>query len=479
VTAEATSAQLIARLRDRGADRLPHARGRTLLDHLAETAAILGRWHQPDRVQRAALIHSVYGTDRYRRRLLGDQDRRDLVALAGEEAERLAHLFSTTPRGPLLAGTLRWADDELTEADHDQLLMLHMANLAEQAAASDGSPAPWLTQLRDIAVQLLDSRSVVLPDFIASLLTLTDADERRAILAYREGDFALAAALNPVAPEPCLQMAPKDPAWADLALRRLTALGTTWDKRHTFEELLNRCQRPAAAAPPRSDARFRRYLSSLSENPRATVYPDLPSRPFHDPAGFPLAHFLEDHQAEIRAEILALEPEEYQPESERIERAGSWEVAFFYERGRRHDDICAACPTVTRALETPGHGAITTSAGLIYASRMRAGTHIAAHRGPTNLRLRCHLGIAIPEGDCAIRVGDETRRWENGRCLVFDDHFEHEAWNRTDHDRLVLIVDIWHPDLDSEEVRLLQGVHGHIQAHAERLSRYWQTNAGA
>jgi aspartate beta-hydroxylase len=125
------------------------------------------------------------------------------------------------------------------------------------------------------------------------------------------------------------------------------------------------------------------------------------------------------------------------------------------------------------------HRTIRTTAGLIYVSRLRAHTHIDAHRGPTNLRVRCHLGLDVPEGDCAIRVGADTRRWTEGRCLVFDDYFEHEAWNHTDEDRLVLIVDLWHPGLSETEVMLLEGLQGYAHSHAERLARYWSANARA
>ena len=152
-------------------------------------------------------------------------------------------------------------------------------------------------------------------------------------------------------------------------------------------------------------------------------------------------------------------------------------MAFFYERGRRHDELCAACPVTTTGIEA--YSAVRTLAGLIYASRMTPGTHIQPHQGPTNLRVRCHLGITVPDGDCAIRVGEETRRWEEGRCLVFDDHFEHEAWNHTDQDRIVLIVDVWHPGLSAEEVRLLEDLHRYAEGHARRLNRYWAKNEAA
>ena len=80
-------------------------------------------------------------------------------------------------------------------------------------------------------------------------------------------------------------------------------------------------------------------------------------------------------------------------------------------------------------------------------SRAQPGTHIGAHCGPSNLRLRVHLGLRVPDG-CRIRVGDEVRSWREGECLVFDDSFEHEVWHEGDADRDVLICDMWHPMLD-------------------------------
>jgi aspartate beta-hydroxylase len=108
---------------------------------------------------------------------------------------------------------------------------------------------------------------------------------------------------------------------------------------------------------------------------------------------------------------------------------------------------------------------------------MRGSTHIDSHRGPTNLRLRCHLALKVPEGDCAIRVGEKTRKWHEGRCLVFDDYFDHEAWNHTEEDRVVLIVDIWHPGLSATEVTLLGGLQNYTYVQARKLSRYWSANA--
>jgi aspartate beta-hydroxylase len=83
-------------------------------------------------------------------------------------------------------------------------------------------------------------------------------------------------------------------------------------------------------------------------------------------------------------------------------------------------------------------------------SVLRPGTHILPHRGVTNTRLVTHLPLIVPS-DCAIRVGGEIHEWQEGRCVTFDDTFEHEAWNNSSETRVVLILDSWNPDLTEVE----------------------------
>jgi aspartate beta-hydroxylase len=555
-----TATAIIDLLRSRGAEALRHGGGRALLEHLLGTYSIVRRWGQPARLRRAALIHSVYGTDAYKRELFPLSARTEVAAVAGDQAERLAYLFSVTPRGPLLAGTYRWARgvpwmpplgdhdesvDPPTREELDDLVLLHMANLAEQARSADGSPGRWLARLAELAELLDGAERLRPPAFLARLATFSDADEALARRTYRDAvgraddaearasRFALAATTCPVIAEPAVWMAhlscrqgdlDASRAWTTQARNRLLELGTPWDKRLSFEEwsaIIDALERPAdgpvsdpppailhprdlldtitdgpaaprtkvrasadeggAIKPPdagKGKDRFRSYVEGLAGvNGSGAVYPDLPSRPWHEPANFPLVAYLESNFVAIRDELLAIEAPRFHRESERIGRTGEWDVAFLYERGRRHDGVCAACPVTTRGVES--HPTIRTSAGLIYVSRLRGATHIEAHRGPTNLRVRCHLALKVPDGDCAIRVGEETRRWEEGRCLVFDDYFDHEAWNHTDEDRLVLIVDLWHPGLSPTEVALLDGLHTYTYDQARRLSRYWSANAAA
>ncbi|MGZ4171585.1 MAG: DUF6817 domain-containing protein, partial [Solirubrobacteraceae bacterium] len=277
-----------------GAERMAHAGGRTLLDHLRGTAAIVDRWGQPDWLRRAALIHSVYGTDAYHPRLIDPARRDELAAVAGERAERLAYLFCVTPRRPLFAGTHRWARDlplrrlsggadtdvvePATRAELDALVLVHMANLADQARAADGSPARWLVRLRDLGELVIDSAAVAPPPCVGALSDLGGEDESLALRtsAQAAGDagggegrtdaLALAATACPVIAEPCVWLAhlarcrgddASARAWAAHAHARLQSLGTPWDKRLTFEDwlaVIDALEHPLDTTPSREAA---------------------------------------------------------------------------------------------------------------------------------------------------------------------------------------------------------------------------------
>ncbi len=85
-------------------------------------------------------------------------------------------------------------------------------------------------------------------------------------------------------------------------------------------------------------------------------------------------------------------------------------------------------------------------------SAVTPGTHITHHNGPTGKKLRIHLPILGTEG-ARMRVGDEVRYLEEGKCIIFDDSFNHEAWYNGNQTRINLIVDIWHPNLTDPEVK--------------------------
>lgn len=155
---------------------------------------------------------------------------------------------------------------------------------------------------------------------------------------------------------------------------------------------------------------------------------------------FPFTTVLERNWQAIRTELLALKEGQFLDWPEKHLYGQGWTVFGFYSYGIRLDKNCRLCPETTRALEqVPG----LVNAGF---SHMKPNTHITPHTGRPEGVLRCHLGVIVPE-HCAIRVGNETRTWEEGKCMVFDDTVEHEAWNKSDRSRVVLLLDFQAPDL--------------------------------
>lgn len=85
---------------------------------------------------------------------------------------------------------------------------------------------------------------------------------------------------------------------------------------------------------------------------------------------------------------------------------------------------------------------------------MKPGVALPPHRDMINTSLTCHLGIIIPE-DCGIKVDSKIRGWMRGKTLFFDDSFEHEAWNKSNQERVVLSFDLSHPEMTDIEKKLL------------------------
>ena len=175
-------------------------------------------------------------------------------------------------------------------------------------------------------------------------------------------------------------------------------------------------------------------------------FPELESKPWYEAEEFEWTQRLSDGFEDIRRELGSLLGDEFQRHPSYLGEGGQWKVFYLHYTGRKVEPNCRRCPRTTELIESiPGH-----RAGMAYFSRLAPGGHITAHSGPANTGLRCHLGLRIPP-DCRIRVSDEVRSWENGKCLVFDDSFEHEVWSRSAQSRYVLIVDFFHPDLSEAE----------------------------
>ena len=98
-------------------------------------------------------------------------------------------------------------------------------------------------------------------------------------------------------------------------------------------------------------------------------------------------------------------------------------------------------------------------------SLLRPGAHIPPHTGLTNTRLICHLPLIVPP-ECALRVGNDTRTPIEGKAWVFDDTMQHEAWNRSDRARVILLFEVWRPELTEEERALVTAMFEAVDAYS-------------
>lgn len=144
------------------------------------------------------------------------------------------------------------------------------------------------------------------------------------------------------------------------------------------------------------------------------------------------------------------------PEEENLREKGDWKQFTLYSRGRKHEDNCRKTPQ-TCALIDQIPDAKGCKRGQVKYSVMHPGVHVWPHCGPTNCRIRAHLGLVVPDGP-RIRVVDDTRTWKEGKFIIFDDSFEHEVWHDGKESRLVLIVDFWHPELTAQQKRSLSPI---------------------
>lgn len=169
----------------------------------------------------------------------------------------------------------------------------------------------------------------------------------------------------------------------------------------------------------------------------------------YDNAAFPWAGQVERDWRAIREEleqVLGRKAElpnvhEITPDAAAISRDAGWKIFPLVAYGVRSEPNIALCPRTWAS--------VRRIPGLITAmfSILEPGKRIPAHRGPYNGVLRLHLGLIVPEPRerLAIRVGGEQCHWQEGRALIFDDAYEHEAWNDTDRVRVVLFVDFERP----------------------------------
>jgi aspartate beta-hydroxylase len=253
------------------------------------------------------------------------------------------------------------------------------------------------------------------------------------------------------------------------AIRR-AARTVSDNRRAVFLALMAQLMRhEAGPALERIELAVRAYVGDLEaippdpmQRPRFLYVPGLPSRPYLDPMLQPWAQGLRAAFGDIREEALtvafegsALEDFIEVKDGESATHLGgmrpSWEAYFFYRHGRRFDDNHRRCPKTSAVLESIDLMRIPGQTPEICFSVLAPDTHILPHHGVTNARAVMHLPLAVPP-DCALHLVDRgVHAWREGELVMFDDTYLHEAWNRSDQVRVILLMDCWNPYLTAAE----------------------------
>ena len=170
---------------------------------------------------------------------------------------------------------------------------------------------------------------------------------------------------------------------------------------------------------------------------------------FFEPHQFSWIANLENNWQLIRQELdqLLVEPEkipnfqDISPDQYNLTKDNKWKTFFLYAYGYKLNDNCLKCPETTRLLEQ------VPNMKTAFFSIMFPHKHIPEHRGPYKGVLRYHLALKVPqpETSCRLRVGEDIRYWQEGKSLVFDDSYAHEAWNDSEEIRVVLFMDFVRP----------------------------------
>lgn len=202
------------------------------------------------------------------------------------------------------------------------------------------------------------------------------------------------------------------------------------------------------------------------QQPSLFYFPGLPQRPFYAREEFPWLSDIEAMTEAMAAEARTIladgvgmqpyveTPRDRPAPNNPLRDNPDWSAFFLWRGGAVQAANAARAPTMMAALEKAPVPRIARRSPMALMSVLTPGTHIQPHHGMLNTRLIVHVPL-ISNPDCALRVGPETRGWVPGQALIFDDSFEHEAWNRGSETRAVLLFEIWRPEITAEEREVL------------------------
>ncbi len=199
------------------------------------------------------------------------------------------------------------------------------------------------------------------------------------------------------------------------------------------------------------------------QQPSVFYYPYLSQRQFFEREDFDWVEELEAATPLIREELIALvqqgadfepyvqdDPARPKRDFHGLNNNPDWTALYLWKDGKLVEEIAGRCPGTVDALRKVPMSHIGARAPAVLFSKLEPSAHIPPHHGMLNCRLICHLPLIVPDG-CWLRVGNERREWQEGKLLIFDDSIEHEAKNPSSEIRIILLFEIWRPELSEAE----------------------------
>ena len=433
------------------------------------------RWHL---TARAALAQQL-GMDNALDRHLANAQRARSAGRADEARSQFAAVLAIDPDHALANNVLGLealnANDAGRAIDH----------FTRATAADPGADALWMNlakaqrQRNDDAAEraALEQVLAINQTHPMALIRLAELHERRGETALATDRWGAFETLSRSFPE----------STPDLAAVIAHAKAFLTAQRQQLSDALDAAlAAPLAAATSRDRRRFAAAndfmlgrRSIFVNQCHGYFYPFLPADEYFDREHFPWLGKLEAATAVIREELaailataepglspyVAMDPGTPRNTWTDLDHSLDWSALHLWRDGERIDEACARFPRTAALVEQLPLARIKGRAPTVFFSILKARAHIPPHTGVTNTRTIIHLPLIVP-GLCEFRVGGETRAWREGEAIAFDDTIEHEAWNRTDQDRAVLILDVWNPYLSDAEQALI--AQSFVVADAQR-----------
>jgi aspartate beta-hydroxylase len=301
----------------------------------------------------------------------------------------------------------------------------------------------------------------------------TAAGDDRAAMAFYKAALSAAAAAQPLPQSlrPAIERAQAGAARANALFER------------HLEESLSAAGFPEGGRPERFqeslDLMLGRKTTALQlQRPGSYYFPGLPQRRYYERAELPWSGAIEAAAPAIREELdsflasgidrfspyLVSDPSRPRSEFHGLVDNPEWSTLYLWQNGGPVEGVSELFPHTMAKLEKLELTRLGARAPSILFSRLAAGARIPPHHGVMNARLICHLPLIVPLG-CGFRVGGETHEWREGELLIFDDTVEHEAWNDSQSDRIILIFDVWRPEITPDERRAITALFAAVDTY--------------